>query len=499
MKKYLLLVLIAISCTISAQTWQVLNTGVPASLKVSALCFTGDSQYDIGYAVGGQYYQTGYVIKTTDGGDTWSAQTVLTNDYATGVSFPTSLVGFVCAQNGKIFKTTDGGTNWLLVYDNANVMFYRIAFKDVNTGIAGGGGGVYYTSDGGLNWTASPTGNNFNLQDVCWAGGNTWYEAGYSAAAMSNDNGATWTVIQTQNGDLKLGVDALTTSTVGVVGDYGRIIISTNSGSTWLTNSVDDMLFHDIVFWTDSIIYATATPGMIYKSTNAGQTWTNTDYLGDHGMFCFFKTPGKLYVCGSQGKIWRMEDSVVVTAPAIGLGAGNIVFDSTLVTLTSHENLTINNTGTANLVVSGIVSTNPVFSVTPSTFTVVPGGSQVVDVAFTPTQAGNVSATLNISHNAASTNPLPVAVEGKGYITTGLVALPNLIAFTIYPNPSDGKVFIEANERGVMRITDPKGSLIRDMQVETGTQTPMLMLPKGTYFVKFFGTSGTSVQKLVVR
>ena len=112
MKKYLFFVLIAISTTISAQTWQVLNSGVPATLKVSALCFTGDSQFDIGYAVGGQYYQTGFVIKTTDGGDTWSAQTVLTNDYATGVSFPTSQVGFVCAQNGKIFKTTDGGTSW---------------------------------------------------------------------------------------------------------------------------------------------------------------------------------------------------------------------------------------------------------------------------------------------------------------------------------------------------------------------------------------------------
>ena len=499
MKKYLFFVLIAISTTISAQTWQVLNSGVPATLKVSALCFTGDSQFDIGYAVGGQYYQTGFVIKTTDGGDTWSAQTVLTNDYATGVSFPTSQVGFVCAQNGKIFKTTDGGTSWLLVYDNPNVMFYRIAFKDVNTGIAGGGGGIYYTSDGGMNWTSSPTGANYNLQDVCWAGGNTWYEAGYSSAAVSYDNGASWTTIHNQNGDLKLGVDALTTSTVGVVGDYGRILVSTNSGSTWITNSVDDMLFHDIVFWTDSILYATATPGMIYKSTDAGLSWTNTDYLGDHGMFCFFKTPGNLYVCGSQGMIWRMEDSVVVTAPAISIGASNLVFDSTLVTATNHENLTITNPGTADLIVSGIVSTNPVFSATPSSFTIVPGGNQVVDVAFTPTQPGTVNATLNISHNAASTNPLPVAVEGKGYITTGVSAIPKQTAFTIYPNPSDGKVFIEANESGVLHITDPKGSLLREIQLETGTQLPAQTLPTGTYFVRFTGTSGTTVQKLVVR
>lgn len=103
-------------------------------------------------------------------------------------------------------------------------------------------------------------------------------------------------------------------------------------------------------------------------------------------------------------------------APAISLSATSLTFDSTTVGATSQRTLTIRNTGTASLSVTGIRATgadSSQFTVSPATATVAAGDSARVTVTFAPTSAGAKSASLSIAHNATG-SPSTVALTGVG-------------------------------------------------------------------------------------
>ena len=61
-----------------------------------------------GIAVG----NTGTILRTTDGGTTWTPQTSGTTNNLTCVYFSDVNNGTIVGDNGTIIKTTDGGTTW---------------------------------------------------------------------------------------------------------------------------------------------------------------------------------------------------------------------------------------------------------------------------------------------------------------------------------------------------------------------------------------------------
>jgi len=65
-----------------------------------------------GIIVGGQFGETGIVLRTSNGGENWTLQN-LYNDELRAVSFPDNNTGYIVGGSGKIFKTTDGGTKWI--------------------------------------------------------------------------------------------------------------------------------------------------------------------------------------------------------------------------------------------------------------------------------------------------------------------------------------------------------------------------------------------------
>ena len=63
-----------------------------------------------GYAVG----NSGTILKTTDGGANWVAQTSGTANICSDVHFPVdATTGYAVGSSGTILKTTDGGANWV--------------------------------------------------------------------------------------------------------------------------------------------------------------------------------------------------------------------------------------------------------------------------------------------------------------------------------------------------------------------------------------------------
>ena len=75
------------------------------------------------------------------------------------VQFVNQTTGYAVGDFGVILKTTDGGTSWSIQSSGISSNLYGLFFTEENTGTAiGGSGTILRTADGGSTWTvAHPT------------------------------------------------------------------------------------------------------------------------------------------------------------------------------------------------------------------------------------------------------------------------------------------------------------------------------------------------------
>jgi hypothetical protein len=98
-------------------------------------------------------------------------------------------------NKGIIIKTTDGGLTWTNVFESSNqsgVLFGEI-HNNGNTVIASTTGGVYVSNNAGTTWTFKAFGVNLlNTKITYNPTTNKWICAHYSATFESSDNGDSW-------------------------------------------------------------------------------------------------------------------------------------------------------------------------------------------------------------------------------------------------------------------------------------------------------------------
>lgn len=143
-------------------TWTAVYT-YNGALPVFTFRFLEFTTPSAGYAVGGYSGSSGgttQVVKTTDGGATWTLlPNIVANGTAVGgaaaVAFPTPLDGYVADVRGRLFRTADGGQTWTLAGQNNFGSFYGLYFTSTLTGYGvGDSGNIRHTTDGGQTWTA---------------------------------------------------------------------------------------------------------------------------------------------------------------------------------------------------------------------------------------------------------------------------------------------------------------------------------------------------------
>ena len=82
--------------------------------------------------------QSGTILRTTDGGVTWVAQTSGTTAWLIGVSFTDANNGTAVGTFGTIVRTTDGGATWVAQTSGTRNWLIGVSFTDANTGTAVG-------------------------------------------------------------------------------------------------------------------------------------------------------------------------------------------------------------------------------------------------------------------------------------------------------------------------------------------------------------------------
>jgi photosystem II stability/assembly factor-like uncharacterized protein len=178
--------------------------------------------------------------------------------------FIDSQTGWICGDSGKVIKTTNGGDTWTLYQTSTNYPLNTIKFIDPLTGWAAGGmpynnplsyvyNAVVKTTNGGVNWTTQFTTNSDGgiINTLAIANANSVFATCY---------GSDWTGMATS----------------------GFLFMTSNSGSNWFSTTMSGPGFTNVFFlnqqtgWSCAFSVTDVPPTyrMIYKTTNTGINWT---------------------------------------------------------------------------------------------------------------------------------------------------------------------------------------------------------------------------------
>ncbi len=142
------------------------------------ICFFVNST--TGYAVGGA------ILKTTNGGATWS--TLLTaGNWLSSTYFINADTGYVSGDFGTVIKTVDGGVNWDTLSTPPEAFYLNsLYFTDANTGFAGS---VLKTTDGGTTWNLQECSVGYLTYSAAFPDENTGYAVGQYGTIIATKNG----------------------------------------------------------------------------------------------------------------------------------------------------------------------------------------------------------------------------------------------------------------------------------------------------------------------
>lgn len=291
----------------------------------------------------------GTYIKTTDGGATWSVDSVSgatdleLRDIEAFDEFIAYAMSVGEGKKSRIYKTTDGGKNWTLQFTNPHPQGFLdgIAFWDINNGLAYGDPVdghcfILKTTDGGKNW------NRISIENIppakegeygfaasgtgitVFGSNHAWICTGGSAARVlrSIDKGQTWTISDTPviSGETSTGIFGLAFRDenygITVGGDYQKpnqidrnFAISTDGGVTWkLADLAPTIGFKSAVTYlpgSNPPSWLTlGTSGTDYSLDN-GLTWTQMDTTSFNSV-AFSPSGATGWAAGIRGKIAKL-------------------------------------------------------------------------------------------------------------------------------------------------------------------------------------------------
>jgi photosystem II stability/assembly factor-like uncharacterized protein len=247
---------------------------------VLAACDTGD--FHVRFTVG----EAGIILNTTDAGATWQAQASGVKKNLNGVSFVDTTRGCAVGDNGTIVYTTDGST-----WNSASSVPTTLKLNAVDTeqslpvgevpvelsALAVGIKGTILQSFGCSGWTAQTSGTTANLNGVAMCrcvGDDAWAVGDFGRILNTTNGGTTWSPQVSGTGQNLEAVSFADGSDGWAVGKRGVILNTIDGGTTWTaqtsgtTGELDGVVFADPLHG-----YAVGQNGVILSTSNGGTTW----------------------------------------------------------------------------------------------------------------------------------------------------------------------------------------------------------------------------------
>ena len=135
--------------------------------------------------------ESGGIIRSSNGADSFSIIASGTTENLNGVSFSDSEHGTIVGNNGTILRTTNDGISWSEQTSGTNEHLNKVSFIDNDNGmITGDNGLILRTIDGGDNWFKQSSGFYYDLRGASLASTNQGHVVGEYGTILKNENAA---------------------------------------------------------------------------------------------------------------------------------------------------------------------------------------------------------------------------------------------------------------------------------------------------------------------
>ena len=219
---------------------------------------------------------------------------------AHGFAFPTQKDGWFVGDAGTIMRTPDGGATWSPQRSGTSNPLRGVAFVDAKTGyVVGASGTVLRTANGGSTWTRRRTHTTLDLAGVAFADRRSGLVVGEQGLILSTANGGqTWQRRRFRKGAATLNAIARWgTRWAWAAGDQGTILRTGNGGLTWQRQKTGLGIDYDVVdvaFTSRSEGWALANyvseesrVGVLLHTTDGGSAWRVQSWRPDAAVAAF--------------------------------------------------------------------------------------------------------------------------------------------------------------------------------------------------------------------
>lgn len=325
MKYLLTLIFTTATCALFAQ-WTELTTGTTNHLN--AVQFVNEN---IGFSIG----DNGTFLKTADGGENWTVQSLSSAEQFKGMYFVNSGTGFICSNN-HLYQTTDGGENFtemtsmlmtasapsepmhqIRIFFNGDVGIITALWAPV-TVVA------LKTDDGGASWsefTVPVAGTGFGDVNYSIVNSSTVYAVKNDQQYKTDDNGVSWTVVRTLPAYLSpadKGFQIFNTDGQGYAELGGSGFLYMNDDASASTVPPAGMSYpHSFSYLNagtgyllkDNQLFTTSDGGMTRELMHTFSAITDNF----NKWHLYFVNPALGFVCGRNGKMYKLDGTTSVS------------------------------------------------------------------------------------------------------------------------------------------------------------------------------------------
>jgi photosystem II stability/assembly factor-like uncharacterized protein len=275
----------------------------------------------------------GTILRSTDGGRTWSQPDTPTADTLFAISFADDKNGFAVGALGTILRSTDGGETWTKqaaqVPDEMggtrplDVNLFSVATLSANEAFAVGDVGTVLRTRDGATWEKvtfdATTFADENVPDrilnavVFTSPSDGWIGGEFATLLRTHDGGSTWTGARQVTGapsDLYLFDVSAGGGSAAAVGLAGGVLVANADGSEWTSRSVDTTAGLFAIAWQGQHGIAAGDRGVLFVTSDGGASWTEPQRpkLFNWISSAAFVNDHEAIVVGEGGLILRSED-----------------------------------------------------------------------------------------------------------------------------------------------------------------------------------------------
>jgi len=304
---------IVMKTTDGGNTWTKIMNTYAGDIRFQSVIFFDELN---GCVVGHQNgLRNSITMVTDDGGLTWIETTPPDHDGLTKIILKDSLIGWACGYSGELLTTPNRGKTWI---DKSNIYYSSIkdiCFFDDNNGVFMESNSLRLTFDGGENWDSIvPIGVSTGQRSISNWDYNKLVAVGAAGSiSKSLDGGSSW---QRVSKGLIENIYQLgffnSLDGFGITNNWtdGDLIRTTDGGYNWSFDTLVENGSFYRMYIQGSSCFLLNDSSQLMKTTNSGIEWDLMD-VPDITSYYYdmkFVNDNTGYLCGNDGFLVKTVD-----------------------------------------------------------------------------------------------------------------------------------------------------------------------------------------------